>query len=830
MVKVKDGDGDTGGVVRPLIVKVYHGIKDLCHMSHKCARETGGRRMINAHYLADADVVLTTFQALMQDLHHSNDNPYACAPTENSGRSRSRKRARKRYRVIASPLQSIQFWRLCLDEAQRVETPTAKSARMALKLQGYNRWCISGTPIGKGRDGMEDLHGLLLFLQSRPFESKPWVKKCVRGEYRDVEARIGHMLEDILWRSTKMNECVRRQMGIPEQIEKKSFLKFSSVELHFYTRQLEETILAASTVSRQTNSTNGNSRKKTKTRRSKDADLLHHQLHRLRAACCHPQVGTSGIGGRVSKKSKSQKDGGSGSGGGPSIANGVLSMSQILDRLIDDSKLKAEEAQRLYILNTNALACLHGLHIEGKERMGGILDECDEIKLLRKSCGEYLNAVQCGDRNAAPAAIVGEAVVTGNNGFQFPNVIVRDGLAVLAWTMQNEEDEDDDSGNYPVVWARFDFNGAAKKINSIAVRPLMKVLSGIETGCSYTQVIYPKECMLQVSNAAIGGMFVDALSFVLIKPPAIDTKLDPVGNCAWQQIEGGLRPHKSKSWRILIKSYHDISNNSASVAVPKVFGGMEIQLMEPDIVPDSLQRLHILHNGALTLDTLQQKQRESGDDDGDGDHDLDGKGDSGKFCEGNIAQYLQHMQDEKKSLETHYIEAARVLQIASQQRLLEATVKRKDITKEIHALNGPKGWGRIGMESQPWWQDLLALCHLEGKTNVQSSLVEHVEEGLFELYNDPSQPYSRRSFPRVQSLDGLTIALSMRMEANTFFPHLGGGDNKYEGNHNQVLSSIQKIADLSDHPTDAEIFENSHCHKCRSDWEQKGPKCKCCFL
>eukprot|EP01083_Nonionella_stella_P028649 78915_1 len=89
---------------------------------------------------------------------------------------------------------------------------------MALKLQGCNRWCISGTPIG--RNGMEDLHGLLLFLQSRPFESKHSLKRCVRGEYRDVQARIGHMLKDILWRSTKMNECVRRQMGIPEQIER----------------------------------------------------------------------------------------------------------------------------------------------------------------------------------------------------------------------------------------------------------------------------------------------------------------------------------------------------------------------------------------------------------------------------------------------------------------------------------------------------------------------------------------------------------------------------------------------------------------------------------
>lgn len=37
-------------------------------------------------------------------------------------------------------------------------------------------------------------------------------------------------------------------MGIPEQMEKKMFLAFSSVEKHFCQRQSEETVLAANSV------------------------------------------------------------------------------------------------------------------------------------------------------------------------------------------------------------------------------------------------------------------------------------------------------------------------------------------------------------------------------------------------------------------------------------------------------------------------------------------------------------------------------------------------------------------------------------------------------
>ena len=42
--------------------------------------------------------------------------------------------------VIPTPLTRLRWWRVCLDEAQMVESTTAKAAEMALKLQTVHRW------------------------------------------------------------------------------------------------------------------------------------------------------------------------------------------------------------------------------------------------------------------------------------------------------------------------------------------------------------------------------------------------------------------------------------------------------------------------------------------------------------------------------------------------------------------------------------------------------------------------------------------------------------------------------------------------------------------
>lgn len=710
----------------------------------------------------------------MSDLTHSNDNPYI---SPEGASSRRISRTRKRYRVVPSPLMSIYWWRTCLDEAQRVETPTAASARMALKLASHHKWCVTGTPAGRGK--MNDLYGLLLFLNSKPFCEKDWFFSAAKAEYRDVLQRIEHLFQETLWRSTKSNNVVRDQMGIPEQIEKKEFLDFSSIERHFYQRQLEETILAADAI---IGEKNGNKRRK-----AKNEDMLSNQLHRLRAACCHPQVGVGGIGNLKRQQNYS----------GTSVATGVLSMSQILDRLIDDAKVKAEEAQRLYTLNTNAIATLYRLKSESGSRCGTLIDNEDEINLLQKSSKAYLDAIEIADKNSSPSPIVGEAVLTGCVGFQTPGAIARDGAASIAWVLQ----KNDEVPSNPEVWTRFDFNGAVKKITSLAVRPLKP---GTEINNIDCLTLFPRDCVVQVSNAAIGGMFVDAIHFTLTKPSSLSSNEE---HHEWQQFQGH-RPHKSKSWRIYVKNYHDEERQASNVSrKTRVFVGVEIQLLEPDVLPDSLQRLHILHNGALTLTTLRARAEEQ-------NIQIDEFG--GKISSDTLHDTIAKMKHEKESLESHYIEAARVLQVSSQDRLEEVTKKRKAMLAEFDKIRYNTG----GIQ-ETWWNDLVALCYLHPDRHFQNSLSECVEQSLFELFNDPSQPFNRRSFPVTDSLDGLHIALSMRLQDNTFFTALATNNTGHE-----LFQCIHTITKLSDNPSENEIYENSHCHKCRSDWDQRGPKCK----
>ena len=97
---------------QPLKVVVYPGMRELCNT--ESSKPHAQFPLVHPRTLADADVVLMSFQALMGDLSHSDDNPFA--GVGNKSDTGSRLRSRKRYRVVPSPLSSIHFWRICLDE------------------------------------------------------------------------------------------------------------------------------------------------------------------------------------------------------------------------------------------------------------------------------------------------------------------------------------------------------------------------------------------------------------------------------------------------------------------------------------------------------------------------------------------------------------------------------------------------------------------------------------------------------------------------------------------------------------------------------------------
>ncbi|XP_067124798.1 E3 ubiquitin-protein ligase SHPRH [Centruroides vittatus] len=295
--------------------------------------------------LADYDIVLTTYSVLRRelnyvDLPHSNDD---------SGR---RFRNPKRFMTIPSPLLSIEWWRICLDEAQMVESTTTKTAEMAQRLTSVHRWCVTGTPIQKSID---DLFGLLLFLGVNPFCVKTWWKEIVLNPYCHGEFQpLYEVLNNYFWRTAKKD--VIDQLGIPEQEVKVHWLSFSPVEDHFYFRQHQE---CSQEAMRKINKFRNLDIKLSSLDRHSSMQLLY-PLRRLRQACCHPQA----VRGEFLPIQKS-----------------TLTMEEILTSLIKKVKIECEEAHRQSIAALNGLAGIHIIreeYVEAVEKYREVLKSVED--------------------------------------------------------------------------------------------------------------------------------------------------------------------------------------------------------------------------------------------------------------------------------------------------------------------------------------------------------------------------------------------------------------------------------------------------------------------
>jgi E3 ubiquitin-protein ligase SHPRH len=477
-------------------------------------------------------------------------------------------------------------------------------------------------------------------------------------------------------------------------------------------------------------------------------------------------------------------------------------MSQILDHLIEDAKLKAEEAQRIFVLHSNSIAALYRLRSQSNSR-GAIIDSDDEISLLKKSVSVYQHTLKIAESNSCPSATVGDAILSGSNGFNSQSIGVRDGSADLIWKMWLA----DDKGAIPETWVKFDFS-QKKRINAIAIRPI--VSNAAFSSDSSASIVYPKDCVLQVSNPVCSGMFVDTLIFQIPFPTEKNES-----ELEWKQFEG-FGPEKSKIWRIVVKSFHEdtrIARKKSCSETLRIFTGLQVQLMEPDIELDTLQRLHILHNAAVVLSELSSKL---GDD--------HTKCDQGQYSKEVVRDEISQMDQERISLERHQTEAKQVLQRSAQVRLDEVTKHRLELMKELSSGNGTTVQ-ETANEVVPWYQELLSSLVICSDTRLQNALVAFVEDALFELFNTPTVSFgNRRTFPIIKSFSGFQMALQMRLGSNPFYSKLGNT------NHNEVFVCIKAISNLGDTPSEGELYENSKCHKCRADWNQTGPKCRYCKL
>ena len=645
------GDG------KPLRVVVYEGIKRLAH-SHSGKRGNPAIKFMHPDQLATADIVLMTFDSLLTDLTHSDDNRYLQrADAADDCLARGNLRKRKRYRVVPSPLLSVMWWRVCLDEAQRVETPTAGSAKMALKLKACNRWCVSGTPVGRGK--LEDLYGLLLFLRLAPFDDKLWFRKCFNSsvDLENLDDRIKCLLSNIFWRSTKSFDLVREQMGVPEQVEKTVVLQFSSIEKHFYKRQLEQTLSAAGDVSDR----QGHGRKR-------KASHLHHlaeHLHKLRAACCHPQVGSSGIS-AVKKYA--------------SVSSRVMTMEQILNKLIDDAKTQCEEAQRLAVLHTNGMAATSKLKFEAKSRGFSIPDS--DLRLLQQSCDLYQQSLRLADENAEPTLVLGEATLGGSVGFRSQHV--QDCAFAMEWKWIGSFDKSS-------VWSKVDSIGPAR-LTQLSLRHRTVIPEDLKEEVSSDfewHLLHPKDCVFQCQS--IGGEYINVHSFSLPHP-------EEQQDAEWF-VESGFRTNKSKSWRLVVETFHDNSNGTIDEAPSSgSYLGLDVEFFEATIASDPLQRLHCLHNGALSFSSLLQLHESSSNeiDDGELNHTPD-----------EIHEQVESMTVEATKIESLYLNAAQATHSSYHLRLKETFDDRmghQQSLLELNARTKPNNSCADGWDDA-WWDE-----------------------------------------------------------------------------------------------------------------------------
>ncbi len=154
--------------------------------------------------LAAADVVLTQYQVLQQE----------CRLQPGAAGGRALRHA-KRYRVAASPLAALAWWRCVLDEAQHVGAGLGLVAEMAGRLRGANRWVVSGTPLGAG--GLGDLQALLAVLRHEPFADAAAWRAVVQGPVGRGEAAgraaLAALLAQVAWRNDKAS--VAGELGLP---------------------------------------------------------------------------------------------------------------------------------------------------------------------------------------------------------------------------------------------------------------------------------------------------------------------------------------------------------------------------------------------------------------------------------------------------------------------------------------------------------------------------------------------------------------------------------------------------------------------------------------
>lgn len=232
---------------------------------------------ISPMQLAQYDIVLTDYSILTHEIHHTPRNA-----------TDREMRFEQRYMRPSSPLLMVNWWRVCLDEAQMVESSTSQVAEMVRELPAVNRWAVTGTPIQRSIDDLAPLLKFIGFKEAcQPGDAWQTVSNSFLLNHK-AEPLL-ELLQQSMWRTCKSK--VEHELGIPPQTELVHRLELSNVESLYYREEhakCTELFLAA--VAKHTKQNPNNSSSRLASISPKLLRIILHPFLRIRKTCTVPVV------------------------------------------------------------------------------------------------------------------------------------------------------------------------------------------------------------------------------------------------------------------------------------------------------------------------------------------------------------------------------------------------------------------------------------------------------------------------------------------------------------------------------------------------------------
>ncbi|XP_005186458.2 E3 ubiquitin-protein ligase SHPRH [Musca domestica] len=188
-------------------------------------------KWISPRQLANYDVVLTDYNILTREIYFTNEN-------HNERTMRNKPRS---IRLKTSTLM-VEWYRVCLDEAQMVESNASHVASLVRMLPAINHWAVTGTPIQKS---LNDLQPLLDFVGfDSVTEPNTWnylVNNFVLEHEKhtdDKTLELVKILQKCMWRTWK--SLISDELQIPPQHQQVHRIQFDNLEKFFYNEQHDE--------------------------------------------------------------------------------------------------------------------------------------------------------------------------------------------------------------------------------------------------------------------------------------------------------------------------------------------------------------------------------------------------------------------------------------------------------------------------------------------------------------------------------------------------------------------------------------------------------------